>query len=319
MYLAHFQLQDEPFRLTPDPRYLHFSEPHHAVLKTFLEGILYHRGLILISGPIGTGKTMLVHTALQILTELSRPERPMRTALLFNPTLTREEFFEAVLGEFEISSASSSKPSRLAALHQMLLNTQQRGGRAALIIDEAHLLSSELLEEVRLLGNADTHQEKLLQIVLCGQPELITMLNRPELSALQQRVACRAQLRPLSEAETRAYISERLHTAGLTGPSPFPNHTVDALHRFSQGVPRLINLMCENCLVFGFETDRKIVQPDMVEEVAASLNLAPPVTSSERAAPRVDAGRLPRASQPSTVDLLIEAMKQGRTAVREQN
>ncbi len=316
MYLAYFQLKDEPFRLTPDPRFLHLSEPHRAVLKTLLEGILYRRGLIMISGPIGTGKTTVVHSALQILGEISRTRMPIRTALLFNPLLTREEFLEALLEEFEVPCASTSKPRRLMALHEMLLDVQRRGGTAALIIDEAHLLSSELLEEVRLLGNADTHQEKLLQIVLSGQPELSAMMARRELSALQQRVACRARLRPLSEAEARAYIAERLHRAGLNGTSPFPGFAIRVIYQYSQGVPRLINLICDGCLVLGYQTQRKVVQPDMVEEVAISLNLPNTAGTPERKPSA--AGSMPvDIARKSAVDFLIEAMRQNRAAAQE--
>ncbi len=316
MYLAYYQLVDEPFRLTPDPRFLHLAEPHHAALKTLLEGILYRRGLIMVSGPIGTGKTTLLHAALQILSDISRTRMPIRTALLFNPALTREEFLESLLEEFEVPCSSSSKPRRLMALHQMLLDVQQQAGTAALFIDEAHLLSSELLEEIRLLGNADTHHEKLLQIVLSGQPELVAMLNRRELSAFQQRIACRSQLRPLSGAETRAYIAERLHAAGLKGPSPFPVQTTEVIHRVSQGVPRLINLVCDRCLALGFQTQRRTVQPDMVEEAGISLNLMHPAGVAEPKASLT--GRIPAVvAQKSAVDLLIEAMRQGRAAARE--
>src|SRR5690349_3924011 len=218
MYLSFYGFTDEPFRLTPDPRFLHLSEPHQAALTAVLEGIFYRKGLVMITGPIGTGKTTLVHAALQLL---SNKKMPIKSALLFNPTLSRDEFLEMMLEEFEVECTSQSKPKRLAALHQMLLDTQRQGGTSVLFIDEAHLLSSELLDEIRLLGNADTHQEKLLQIVLSGQPELVPMMNRRELSALQQRIASRAQLRPLTAAEARVYIAERLRAAGLEGPSPF--------------------------------------------------------------------------------------------------
>src|ERR1700675_1649219 len=200
MYLSFFQLKDEPFRLTPDPRYLHLAEPHQVALNVLLEGILYRRGLVMITGPIGTGKTTLVHSALQVFED---KKMPIKSALLFNPTLTRDEFLEMTLEEFEVNCTSTSKPRRLMALHDMLLQTQRKGGTAVLFIDEAHLLTSELLEEIRLLGNADMHHEKLLQIVLSGQPELVEIMSRPELSALQQRIAGRAQLRPLSLPETR--------------------------------------------------------------------------------------------------------------------
>src|SRR6266446_7113959 len=214
MYLSFYHVKDEPFRLTPDPRYLHLSEPHQFALTVVLEGIFYRKGLVMITGAIGTGKTTMVHTALQLFSDR---KMPVKSALLFNPMLTRDEFLEMMLDEFEVSCSSTSKPRRLAALHQMLLETQRAGGTAVLFIDEAHLLSSELLEEIRLLGNADTHHEKLLQIVLSGQPELTTLMSRRELSALQQRVAARAFLRSFTFPEFCSYVDERLRFAGLSG------------------------------------------------------------------------------------------------------
>jgi|SRR6266566_2776608 len=325
MYRAFFQLKDQPFRLTPDPRFLHLAEPHQAALTTLLEGIFYRKGLVMITGPIGTGKTTLVHTALHFISD---KKMGIKSALLFNPVLTRDEFLEMMLEEFEVSCPSASKPRRLMALHQMLLEAQRRGGTAVLFIDEAHLLSTELLEEIRLLGNADTHQEKLLQIILCGQPELLAMMNRRELSALQQRIAARAHLRPLSLAETRAYVAERLHAAGLQGPSPFPPSTLEVVFRCSEGVPRLINLVCDGCLALGFRTQRRMIQQDIVEEVAVSLGLAqrapavvekpvpatlPGATATAAAAA---AGASSGGDQKSVVDILIEAMKQNRATTR---
>lgn len=313
MYLSFYNLDDEPFRLTPDPRFLHLSQPHQTALQTLLEGILYRRGLIMITGPIGTGKTTLMDAALQLLYDLSKNNAPIRTALIFDPMLTREEFLEALLDEFAVSCTSTSKPGRLSALHGMLLETQRQGGTAALFIDEAHLLSSELLEMIRLLGNADTFQAKMLQIVLCGQPELTTMLNRRELSALKQRIACRASLRPLNEAETQVYLEERLHIAGLKGHSPFDSATINMIFRYSQGVPRLINLLCEGCLVLGFKTQRKMIPPDLVEGVADSLDITAPGMPSERST-STPAGMEVPIVQKSAVDLMIEAMKRNRSA-----
>jgi len=280
MYLSFYGFKDEPFRLTPDPRYLHLSEPHQAALTALLEGIFYRKGLVMLTGPIGTGKTTLVHAALQIIADR---KMPIKSALLFNPVLSRDEFLEIMLEEFEVRCPSTSKPRRLAALHQMLLDTQRVRGTAVLFVDEAHLLSPELLEEIRLLGNADTHDGKLLQIVLSGQPELLTIMQSKELSALQQRIAARANLRPLSVAETKVYVAERLSAAGLQRPSPFPAHTLEAVHSFSGGVPRLINLIADGCLALGYRTQRNTVQPGMVEEVAASLGLElPAVPASAR-------------------------------------
>jgi hypothetical protein len=153
----------------------------------------------------------------------------------------------------------------------MLFQTQQQGGTAILLIDEAHLMSIELLEEIRLLGNTDTYQEKLLQIVLCGQPELFAVLQRPELQALQQRIASTCLLRPLSLPETRAYMAERLHAAGLRGSSPFTGTAVEVIHRLTNGVPRLINLLSDACLLCGFELKRKQIDQFLVEQASEDV------------------------------------------------
>ncbi len=313
MYLSFYQVKDEPFRLTPDPRYLHLSEPHQFALTVVLEGIFYRKGLVMITGAIGTGKTTIVHTALQLFSDR---KMPVKSALLFNPMLTRDEFLEMMLDEFEVSCSSTSKPRRLAALHQMLLETQRAGGTAVLFIDEAHLLSPELLEEIRLLGNADTHHEKLLQIVLSGQPELLTVMNRPSLSALKQRIAARAHLRPLTAIETSVYIGERLHAAGLEGSSPFTAQALEAIHRHSGGVPRLINLVCEGCLSLGFKTGRATIQPSMVDDVATSLGLYHAVPSQEGWTTAPEAVPVAAGGPKSTVDVLIESMKRRRGSVR---
>ena len=271
MYTAFYQLKEEPFRLTPDPRFLHLADPHRTALKVLLQGVLQRKGFTIVAGPVGTGKTTLLHTALQILTEKSEGRGRLVSAFLVNPTLTPAELLEAVLDEYEINCTATSKPRRLAALHQMLFQTQQQGGTAVLLIDEAHLMSVELLEEIRLLGNTDTYHEKLLQIVLCGQPELFAVLQRPELQALQQRIAGTCLLRPLSLPETRAYVAERLHAAGLRGSSPFTGTAVEAIHKLSNGVPRLINLLADACLMAGFELKRKQVDQAIVNQAAEDV------------------------------------------------
>jgi general secretion pathway protein A len=273
MYTAFYNLKEQPFRLTPDPRFLHLAEPHRIALKVLLEGVLLRKGFLVMVGPVGTGKTTMLHAALHMLSERSVGTNRLATAFLVNPTLTRDEFFEAVLDEFEITSDSSSKPRRLAALHQMLLETQQRGATAVLFVDEAHLLPPDLLEEIRLLSNADTYQEKLLQIVLCGQPELSTLLDRDDLRALRQRIAARCELRPLSLPETRAYITERLYAAGLRGPGPFAGAALEAVYEVSGGVPRLINLLCDGSLSIGFALRQKQIERDIVDEAASNLGL----------------------------------------------
>jgi hypothetical protein len=206
------------------------------------------------------------------------------SAFLVNPTLTPAELLEAVLDEYEINCTATSKPRRLAALHQMLFQTQQQGGTAVLLIDEAHLMTIELLEEIRLLGNTDTYHEKLLQIVLCGQPELFAVLQRPELQALQQRIAGTCLLRPLSLPETRAYVAERLHAAGLRGSSPFTGTAVETIHKMSNGVPRLINLLADACLMSGFELKRKQIDQLIVNQASEDvLGLVTPGTAARTA------------------------------------
>jgi general secretion pathway protein A len=271
LYTAFYQLKEEPFRLTPDPRFLHLADPHRTALKVLLQGVLQRKGFTVVAGPVGTGKTTLLHTALQILTEKSEGRGRLVSAFLVNPTLAPSELLEAVLEEYEITCTATSKPRRLAALHQMLFQTQQQGGTAILLIDEAHLMSVELLEEIRLLGNTDTYQEKLLQIVLCGQPELFAVLQRPELQALQQRIASTCLLRPLSLPEVRAYMAERLHAAGLRGSSPFTGTAVEVIHRLTGGVPRLTNLLSDACLLVGFELKRKQIDQFLVEQASEDV------------------------------------------------
>jgi general secretion pathway protein A len=274
MYTAYYQLSEEPFRLTSDPRFFHLAEPHAAALSTVVEGVVRRKGFIVMTGQIGTGKTTVLHAALQILSERANAGSSIASAFILNPMLTRDEFFEMILSEFEIPCAATSKSARLAALQKMLLNVQHKGGTSVLIVDEAHLLSAELLEEIRLLSNTDTYREKLLQIILCGQSELLPMLRRPELEALQQRIAAHCSLRPLSFPEVRAYIAERLNAAGFRETSyPFPTSALEGVYRYSKGVPRLINLICDACLTIGCETQRFVIPPDIVEEVAIELGM----------------------------------------------
>jgi len=313
MYISYYGLKAEPFQLTPDPQFLHLSETHQAVLTVVVEGILYRKGLVMITGPIGTGKTTILNAALQMLTDASKEQMPIRSAFLFNPMLSSDEFFEMMLDDFKVVCSSTSKAGRLIALYKMLMETQQKGGTAVLFIDEAHLLSAQLLEEIRLLGNADAHQAKMLQIVLCGQPELAQFMNRKELQALKQRIVAHAVLRPLNSQESRDYVAERLHLAGLKDESPFPPETLDAILRYAQGVPRLINLICDASLTLGYRTQKKTFPADMVEEVVVSLGLIQPSSSLEKKTDK-ELPRLGELLPKQPVDTMIEAMKQTRLA-----
>jgi general secretion pathway protein A len=272
MYETFFGLREEPFRLTSDPRFFHLAKPHAAALTTLLEAVTRRKGLVLVTGPCGTGKTMLINATLHILTDQAKTCQPISTAFVFNPTLSKEEFLEMTLAEFAIPCSTTSKPARLEALHQMLLERHSHGGTSLLLIDEAHLLTDELLEEIRLLSNADTYKEKLLQIVLCGQPELLTLLSRPELRGLRQRIAGTCSLRPLVFQEFEAYVAERLHAAGFRGPtSPFPTPVLEEVFRRTEGVPRLINLFCDACLAIGCKGQKLLIDLAVVEEAASEL------------------------------------------------
>jgi general secretion pathway protein A len=336
MYLSHYRLKTEPFQLTPDPQFLQLADAHRSALSILFQGVLMRKGFLVLTGPIGTGKTTILHAVMHILNDQAVSKAKLSTAFVVNPTLTRDEFLEFILDEFEVPCPSTSKPRRLAALNQMLLATQRRGGTAVLVIDEAHLLSMELLEEIRLLGNTDTYREKLLQVVLSAQPELHTVLARKELQALRQRVAGWCQLRPLSLPETRAYIAERLHVAGLQGNSPFLATTVEKIFNYSQGVPRLINLLCDQCLLLGVGSQQLQIDPHMAEDAAVNLGIdtqppaepepIPQVPSVAAPLPAVRTGNANNGHGhaqvdgfQSSVDMLIQAMKQRRAKARGQD
>ena len=319
MYTTFYNLREEPFRLTSDPRFFHLAEPHAAALATLVEAVMRRKGFVLMTGPIGTGKTTVVHTALQILTERAATSHPISSAFILNPTLSREEFLEMLLAEFEVPCTSTSKPSRLAALQRMLLETQRKGGTSLLLVDEAHLLTPELLEEIRLLSNSDTYQEKLLQIVLCGQPELLTLLRKPELRALRQRVANSCSLRPLNLHEVRAYIAERLHSAGFRGQtSPFPIQVLEEMVRLTEGVPRLLNLLCDACLTIGCKAHKPVIDIGVVAEAATELGLnethVEPETDVRSVFGNGAGGRGVAGDEMigSALDLLVHAMKRRR-------
>ncbi len=257
MITTYFNLKDEPFRLTPDPRFLHLGSTHGEVLTAVVQAIIRRKGFVVVSGPIGAGKTTLLHAALQIVSQKAVSGAPITSAFIVNPLLAPDEFLETLLLDFEISCSSTSKPARLNALHKAFIEAQRRGGTSVLLVDEAHLLSLELFEEIRLLTNVETYHEKLLQVVLCGQPELLPLLQLPRLRPLQQRV---------------------LRKAGLQGPIPFTTPSVARIHEFSSGIPRLINLLCDGCLTAAYERQRKLIDLAIVEDAQSRLDVKGPAT-----------------------------------------
>jgi general secretion pathway protein A len=274
MYLGFYGLRQDPFRLAPDPRFLHLAEPHRNALRSMLEGVSARKGLQVATGPVGTGKTTLLYCLQHILAHEASPQHPVRSAFVVNPTLSQKEFYEALLDELEMP-AQESKPASLRELHRLLLKASRENGNVVVIVDEAHLISPAVLEEIRLLANLDNYPKSVLQIILCGQPELMVQLRSPELSALRQRIAIYSHLRVLTLAESRSYVAERLHVAGLAGESPFIGAAVEEIHRLSGGVPRVINLLCDRTLTIAFRQEMKKVGTDCVVEAAEELSLTP--------------------------------------------
>lgn len=273
MYSAFYGLKQEPFRLSPDPRFLHLAEPHRNTLRAMVEGVALRKGLQVSVGPIGTGKTTLLYCLQHILMHEASAERPLRSAFVVNPTVSADEMLEMLFDELEIAAQAATKPARLRALHELLLLSHRKNGAVVIIVDEAHLLSPSLIEEIRLLLNLDNYPVSVLQVILCGQPELIQLLMKPELSALKQRITVVSKLRALTLVETRAYIAERLHVAGLRGENPFTTPALEEIFRRAGGVPRMINSLCDRTLAIGFHRNVKKLGPDFVVEAVDELSL----------------------------------------------
>jgi general secretion pathway protein A len=267
MYQEFYGLQSRPFDLTPNPRFLLLTGKHREALSTLQYAISGPKGVALLVGEAGTGKTTLIHAALETRSE-GLP------VFLSNPALTRSEFLEFLADGFGLpAEAAASKTRCLLELTRVLKERQAAGGTAALIIDEAQCLPDELLEEVRLLANIETPQEKLLSIILVGQPELADRLNQPSLRQIKQRVGLRSTLAPLDEAETAAYIATRVQVAGGTSESLFTPDAIATIYEYAGGIPRTISVICDNALVTGFALDWKPVDRDVVLEVCRDLDL----------------------------------------------
>ncbi len=278
MYKQFFGLRASPFSVSPDPRYLFLTPAAREALACLSYGIQTRKGFILLTGEVGTGKTTLLNKLLEWL----RTQR-ISTAFVFNPRLNVSEFFDFMMADFGIPCDGSGKGHMLMRLNQWLLDRYRTGETAALIIDEAQNLSVELLEEIRLLTNLETSTEKLLQIVLSGQPELEQKLREPQLRQFRQRITLRCRTHPLSAAETGAYIAQRLRFAGANGDPIFSEEAVEAIFKYAQGIPRVTNLLCEHALINAFVDQKKPVTADLVDDIAREFELhdLPPVASMD--------------------------------------
>ena len=263
MYKRFFGLRENPFNINPDPRFLHRTPRIQEALDQLTYGVQNRKGLLLLTGEVGTGKTTLINHLLDWLRQKGTP-----TAFIFNSHLKVSHLFDFILNDFGISSDFRLVSNMLLQLNQWLVERFRAGFAPVLIVDEAQGLSFELLEEIRLLLNLETASEKLLQIVLVGQPELEDKLKRPELRQLRQRIALRCNTAPLTLTEARGYIVDRLRIAGATREPVFESDAVEALHYYSRGIPRVMNLLCEHALINAYVEELNPVPPRIVEEAA---------------------------------------------------
>jgi general secretion pathway protein A len=307
MYRSFFGLQERPFELTPNPRFLVLTDGHREALSNLEYGIASRRGITVLIGEAGTGKTTLIRTALE------RQVERVRTVYLHNPALTRSEFIETLATRFELpEDTKTSKAALLAELEAALRQKDTRGETSVLIVDEAQSLPMELLEELRLLGNIETAEKKLLSIVLVGQPELATRLNDQSLRQLKQRVALRCELRPLTPAETGAYLAGRIRAAGGIGAHVFTREAVMLIHERASGIPRLISVIADNALLTAYALKAKPVSSRIVDEVCRDLDLLAAKDESI-ASPlvRPTATAVPAAPATSAGLLTLERVDQG--------
>ena len=275
MYNEFFGLKENPFNVSPDPRYLYRTHHVQEALACLIYGIQARKGFVLLTGEVGTGKTTVLNDLLDWCHREGIP-----TAFVFNPRLNEAEFFDFILADFGITCDSTMKSRTLLRLNQWMLEQYHSGNRVVLIVDEAQNLSLEMLEEIRLLTNLETSTAKLLQIILAGQPELEEKVNEPQLRQLRQRITLWATTCPLSLIEAHGYIKERLRIGGSTGQEIFSTEAVEVLHRHAQGIPRIINLLCEHALINAFVEHSKIVSAKIVEEVAGDFRLQEAAASS---------------------------------------
>jgi type II secretory pathway predicted ATPase ExeA len=269
MYKSFYKLQRNPFEITPDPSCLFPTTRHNEALASLYYGVTAHRGFVVLTGEVGTGKTLILRSLLGLL-----QRRDVAFALIFNPTLSPLEFMRYILGDFGLPVAGKAKDELIHVLNDFLVQRHQRGLTTILVVDEAHHLSPEILEEIRLLTNLETSQQKLLQIVLAGQPELDQKLDSYELRQLKQRIALRCHLDALSLDETVKYIGRRLQISGAPVVGQiFPEAAIEAVFRYSRGIPRLINTICENALLAGYAKQAATITPEIIDGVARDLRV----------------------------------------------
>jgi general secretion pathway protein A len=294
MYQRFFGLRESPFNVNPDPRYLFWTRPIQEALAGLTYGIQNRKGIILLTGEVGTGKTTLLNRLLGWL----RGQR-VATAYIFNSRLGVNDLFDLMMAEFEIPCESHEKSQVVLRLNQWLLERYRAGETAVLIVDEAQNLSADVLEEIRLLTNLETSTEKLLQIVLTGQPELEEKLKAPQVRQLRQRITLRCRTAPLTLEETFGYIAERLRIAGANCEPIFSKEAIETVHTYACGIPRVVNLLCEHAMINSYVDSLRPVPAHIVEEVAREFQL-------DEIAPVAHSGNSTQAAQAATAQALLD-------------
>jgi general secretion pathway protein A len=263
--LSFYGLREQPFNPTPDPRFLYLTPAHQEALAQLMYGVQEQRGFILLTGEVGTGKTTLVQSLLEQL------DAATAVAVITNPMLGFESLLEYILEDLGIAKSGESHAQRIFALQNFLIERRRAGQNTVVILDEAHDLDPQTLERIRLLSNFETTTEKLLQILLVGQPELWAKLDTPQLRQLTQRIGLRCQIPALTPGQVRDYIVTRLQVAGARDPDVFSPGAIMRIARYSQGIPRLINTLCEHCLVLGYADQVRRIDREIVEEAIQYL------------------------------------------------
>jgi general secretion pathway protein A len=267
MYRQYYGFKEQPFDITPDPNFLYLSRGHEAVLRSIIYGIQGRRGILAIIGEVGTGKTLLLNTALEWLSQKTK------VAYVVNFDMSFDDLLMMALVELKLCQPNDDirKAEALRRLNQFAQKQVDRGGNVALLVDEAQLLDRSAMENLRLLSNLETPKQKLVQIVMCGQPELETKLNQPELRQLAQRIGIRRTIRPLVEQETYEYIRHRLKIAGSKRFPLFSSGAKKMIWQYSEGIPRKINILCDNALLIGFQLRRQSVNNVVLQKTLKEL------------------------------------------------
>lgn len=276
MYTKFFGLREKPFNVTPDPHFLFYSKKHKEAFSYLIYGIQERKGFLEITGEIGTGKTTLCRAFLNQL------DKETKTAFILNSNLSALQFLQAIVEEFGIRPAKRDKGTLLSELNKFLIEQFSLGCNVVLIIDEAQNLRASLLEQIRMLSNLETEKEKLFQIVLVGQPQLRDKLNSPNLKQLRQRIGIRYHILPLDREETEQYIDHRLTVAGNNNSISFTKDAIDEIYSYSEGVPRLINIVCDKSLLLGYVLETKVITGNIVEKSIMEIEGVPAGLSQDQ-------------------------------------